>query len=70
MLAGKAELDTYTHAHFSDLAARIRKVLDAAMELKVGGGKSSGGRSSSSAATPKGRPSDSRAWRRRRFQMK
>ena len=25
----------------SDLAARIRKVLDAAMELKVGGGKSS-----------------------------
>ena len=43
VLAGKAELDTYTHAHLSDLTARIRKVLDAAMELKVGGGKSSGG---------------------------
>ena len=43
VLAGKAKLDTYTHAHLSDLTARIRKVLDAAMELKVGGGKSSGG---------------------------
>ena len=36
VLAGKAELDPYTRAHLSDLVARIRKVLDAAMELKVG----------------------------------
>jgi hypothetical protein len=41
VLAGKAELDTYTRAHLNDLVARIRKVLDAAMELKVGGGRSS-----------------------------
>ncbi len=34
VLAGKAQLDTYTRSHLSDLAARIRKVLDARLELK------------------------------------
>ena len=34
VLAGKAQLDTYTRAHLSELAARIRKVLDARLELK------------------------------------
>ncbi len=33
-LAGKAELDTYTRSHLTDLAARIHKVLDARIELK------------------------------------
>jgi hypothetical protein len=34
VLAGKAELDTYTRSHLSDLAVRIRKVLDARLQLK------------------------------------
>ncbi len=34
VLAGKAELDTYTRSHLIELAARIRKVLDARLELK------------------------------------
>ena len=34
VLAGKAELDTYTRSHLTELAARIRKVLDARLELK------------------------------------
>ena len=34
VLAGKAELDTYTRSHLTELAARIRKVLDARLQLK------------------------------------
>jgi len=34
VLSGKAELDPYSRAHLSDLAARIRKVLEARLELK------------------------------------
>ena len=34
VLAGKAELDTYTRSHLSELVARIHKVLDARLELK------------------------------------
>ena len=34
VLAGKAQLDTYTRSHLSDLATRIRKVLDARLELQ------------------------------------
>lgn len=34
VLAGKAQLDTYTRSHLTELAARIRKVLDAHLELR------------------------------------
>ena len=34
VLAGKAELDTYTRSHLNELAKRIRKVLDARLNLK------------------------------------
>ena len=34
VLAGKAQLDTYTRAHLSESAARIRKVLDARLQLR------------------------------------
>ncbi len=34
VLGGKAQLDGYTRAHLTELAARIRKVLDARLELK------------------------------------
>jgi len=34
ILGGKAQLDDYTRAHLSELAARIRKVLDARLELE------------------------------------
>ena len=33
-LAGKAQLDTYTRAHLKETAARIRKVLDARLQLR------------------------------------
>lgn len=33
VLAGKAALDTYSRSHLSELASRIRKVLDARLEL-------------------------------------
>ncbi|MBU4272507.1 MAG: zinc-dependent metalloprotease [Planctomycetes bacterium] len=33
VLGGKAQLDDYTRAHLSELAARIRKVLDARLDL-------------------------------------
>jgi hypothetical protein len=33
-LAGKAQLDTYTRSHLTELAARIHKVLDARIELE------------------------------------
>ena len=35
ILSGKAKLDTYSQAHLKDSAARIRKVLDARMEIRV-----------------------------------
>ena len=35
ILSGKSTLDTYSRAHLKDSAARIRKVLDARMELRV-----------------------------------
>ena len=71
VLAGKAELDTYTHAHLSDLvgphpqSARCRDGTEGRRRQILGGRPSS-----LSAATPKSRPSDSLAWRCRRFQMK
>ncbi|MEN6457519.1 MAG: zinc-dependent metalloprotease [Thermoguttaceae bacterium] len=34
VLGGKAELDTYTRAHLTEMATRIRKVLDARLEQK------------------------------------
>ncbi len=34
VLGGKAQLDDYTRAHLTDLASRIRKVLDARLELE------------------------------------
>ena len=34
VLAGKAQLDAYTRAHLDDLSARIRKVLDARINLQ------------------------------------
>ncbi len=35
VLAGKARLDTYTRAHLEETAARIRKVLDARLQLRT-----------------------------------
>lgn len=34
VLAGKAQLDLYSAAHLKETAARIRKVLDAQVELR------------------------------------
>jgi len=35
VLAGKAQLDSYTRAHLSETASRIRKVLDARLQLRT-----------------------------------
>ncbi len=35
VLAGKAQLDAYTQAHLKESASRIRKVLDARLQLRA-----------------------------------
>ena len=34
VLAGKARLDTYSRAHLNETASRIRKVLDARLQMR------------------------------------
>ena len=35
VLAGKAKLDAYTRSHLVETAARVRKVLDARLEMRA-----------------------------------